>query len=155
MVQGANYICRVSEDREMQIGELAKQAGVNTQTIRFYERRGLIKTPARTQSGYRAYSDSSVQVVRFIKQSKKLGYTLAEIKQLINLHDEDGNTAHAKDLALSKIEAINKQISDLKQMRKNLSELVANCGCGSKAQPDCIGIKELDFTAANPKQKEK
>lgn len=129
----------------MQIGELAKEAGVNTQTIRFYERRGLLKTPARTQAGYRAYSDSSVQIVQFIKQSKELGYTLTEIKELLTLHDEKGDTAKAKTLAIAKIESINKQIEALTQMRDSLKTFVANCSCGTKLQPDCATIQQLDY----------
>ena len=80
----------------MQIGEVAAQAGVKTQTIRFYERRGLLKEPMRIASGYRAYPASVVRVVRFIKQSQELGYTLAEIKQLLALHDQNGNAAQVR-----------------------------------------------------------
>jgi DNA-binding transcriptional MerR regulator len=90
----------------MQIGEVAAQAGVKAQTIRFYERRGLLKTPARTASGYRAYPPSVVQIVRFIKQSQELGYTLAEIKQLLALHDRLGNAAQVRALATAKIDSI-------------------------------------------------
>lgn len=129
----------------MQIGELAKEAGVNTQTIRFYERRGLLKAPARTQKGYRAYSDGSIQIVQFIKQSKELGYTLAEIKELLNLHEEKGDTAKAKTLAIAKIASIDKQIDNLKQMRNSLEKFVANCSCGTKLQPDCATIQQLDY----------
>ncbi len=90
----------------MQIGEVAAQAGVKAQTIRFYEQRGLLKTPARTASGYRAYPPSVVQIVRFIKQSQELGYTLAEIKQLLALHDRLGNAAQVRALATAKIDSI-------------------------------------------------
>lgn len=129
----------------MQIGDLAKEAGVSTQTIRFYERRGLLKTPMRTQAGYRSYSDSFVQIVRFIKQSKELGYTLSEIKVLLNLHDSNGDTSQARTLALTKIENIDGQIKKLTEMRKSLKDFVDSCSCGTSAQPDCETIKQLDY----------
>ncbi len=129
----------------MQIGELAKVAGVNRQTIRFYERRGLLKAPARTQAGYRTYSENSVKIVQFIKQSKELGYTLAEIKELLKLHDENIGTAQAKTLALAKIESIDEQIKSLTQMRNSLKTFVANCSCGTKLQRDCVTIQQLDY----------
>lgn len=70
----------------MRTGELARRAGVNLQTIRFYEREGLLPKPARTTSGYRAYQPSDLERVVFIKRNQELGFTLAEIKQLIDLH---------------------------------------------------------------------
>ena len=133
----------------MQIGEVAAQAGVNPQTIRFYERRGLLEKPARTTSGYRAYSASVVQVVRFIRQSQEFGYTLAEIKQLLVLRDnKNGNAAQVRALATAKIDSINKHIESLEQMRDELENIVANCQCGNRSQPDCPVIKNLDHEAA-------
>jgi len=133
----------------MQIGEVAAQAGVNAQTIRFYERRGLLKKPERMRSGYRAYPASVIQVVRFIKQSQELGYTLEEIKQLLALHDRRGNAAQVRALATAKIESINKRIESLVQMRDQLENIVVNCQCGNAAQPDCPAIEKLDHKAAN------
>jgi len=70
----------------MRTGELAQKAGVNLQTIRFYEREGLLPTPARTVSGYRSYEGSDLQRVLFIRRNQELGFTLAEIKQVMHLH---------------------------------------------------------------------
>ena len=70
----------------MRTGELARQAGVNLQTIRFYEREGLLLEPLRTASGYRSYQPSDLERVLFIKRNQELGFTLAEIKQLMDLH---------------------------------------------------------------------
>jgi DNA-binding transcriptional MerR regulator len=70
----------------MRTGELARNAGVNLQTIRFYEREGLLPKPARTVSGYRNYQESDLERVTFIRRNQQLGFTLAEIKQLIQLH---------------------------------------------------------------------
>jgi DNA-binding transcriptional MerR regulator len=70
----------------MRAGELARNAGVNLQTIRFYEREGLLPKPARTVSGYRSYQESDLERVIFIRRNQQLGFTLAEIKQLMQLH---------------------------------------------------------------------
>jgi DNA-binding transcriptional MerR regulator len=70
----------------MRTGELARNAGVNLQTIRFYEREGLLPTPARTVSGYRSYQQSDLERVIFIRRNQELGFTLTEIKQIIELH---------------------------------------------------------------------
>jgi Hg(II)-responsive transcriptional regulator len=129
----------------MQIGELAKQAGVTTQTIRFYERCGVLKKPERMPSGYRSYSLQTVQTVRFIKQAQELGYTLEEIKQLLFLHEKGGNAEQVRALATAKIESINKRIESLAEMRDQLESFVSNCHCGDKTQPDCPAIAGLDF----------
>lgn len=133
----------------MQIGEVAAESEVSTQTIRFYERSGLLKKPDRTRSGYRAYPASVIHVVRFIKQSQELGYTLAEIKQLLVLQVKDGNAEQVRALATAKIESINKRIGNLVKMRDELENLVANCQCGNDAQPDCPAIKKLEHNTAN------
>lgn len=130
----------------MQIGEVAAGAGVKPQTIRFYERKGLIKPPGRTASGYRAYPASTVRIVRFIKQSQALGYTLTEIKQLLSLHDQSGNAGQFRALATAKIESINERIENLTQIREHLENFVANCKCGNKALPDCPAIQSFDYT---------
>lgn len=70
----------------MRTGELARRAGVNLQTVRFYERQGLLPSPLRTASGYRSYQQSDLERVLFIKRNQEIGFTLAEIKQLIDLH---------------------------------------------------------------------
>lgn len=129
----------------MKIGELAIRTGVSTQTIRFYERESLLKKPMRTASGYRSYSDGVVSVVRFIKQSQEIGYTLAEIKQLLSFHDEGGNTTEIGDLATAKIADIKKRISDLLEMQTQLEAFVANCNCGTEEMPECPPIAKLDF----------
>ncbi len=109
----------------------------------------MLKKPARTSSGYRAYSASVVQVVHFIRQSQELGYTLAEIKQLLVLRDnKNGNAAQVRALAAAKIDSINKHIESLEQMRDELENIVANCQCGDESQPDCPVIEKLDHKAA-------
>lgn len=130
----------------MQIGEVAKAAGIKPQTIRFYERKGLIKIPSRTASGYRSYPADTVQIVGFIKQSQALGYTLTEIKQLLSLHEQSGNANQVRALATAKIESINERIESLRQMREHLENFIAKCQCGEKALPDCPAITSFDYS---------
>ncbi len=85
--------------------------------------------------------------MRFIKQSKDLGYTLAEIKQLISFHDAGGNATEIRALATAKIENIKQRIKDLEEMRDQLENLVSRCQCGTKSQPDCPAIKQLDYAS--------
>ncbi len=132
----------------MQIGEVAARAGVNAQTIRFYERRGLLKKPARTASGYRTYPVSVVRVVHFIKQSQELGFTLAEIKQLLVLREKKGgNAPQVRALATAKIDSINGHIRSLEKMRDELEAVVSDCQCGGETQPNCPALERFDDQA--------
>jgi DNA-binding transcriptional MerR regulator len=135
----------------MQIGEIAREANVNTQTIRFYERLGLLQKPPRTASGYRRYAASTVDIVRFIKQSQEFGYTLSEIKQLLALrdHKQGGNAIQMRALAMTKISNINERIASLEKMRDELEIIVANCHCGDEMMPDCPVLEKLDHKATN------
>ncbi|HYP29980.1 MAG TPA: heavy metal-responsive transcriptional regulator [Blastocatellia bacterium] len=129
----------------MQIGQLAKESGVTVQAIRFYERRGLLREPARLASGYRTYSAEALQRVRFIKRSQELGYTLIEISQLLELKESrPGNTAQARTILEAKIRSIGEKIRDLQRMRDDLVNVALACGCGDK-QPVCRVLDRLDY----------
>ena len=126
----------------MWIGRTAKAAGVNTQTLRYYERRGLIAPPVRRGSGYREYSDDAVQVVRFIKRAQELGFSLDEIEQLIALRGvRRGERHRVRALAERKIEEIDRKIAHLRSMRHALAMLVRSCHRGTAA--DCPIIEAL------------
>jgi DNA-binding transcriptional MerR regulator len=115
----------------MRIGEVARQAGVNVQTIRFYERRGLLKKPQRLPSGYRDYLQDTVGLVRFIKQAQGLGFTLNEIRPLLLLREPQiDNATRIRTIGKAKIESIEDMIHRLQNMRDELSNLLADCGCG-------------------------
>ena len=86
--------------------------------------------------------------MRFIKQSKDLGYTLAEIKQLISFHDAGGNAAEIRALAVAKVEDIAQRIKGLEEMREQLDAFIVACQCGTKQQPGCPPIEQLDFSIA-------
>src|SRR5512147_814701 len=99
------------EAKRMRIGEVATRAGVSVQAVRLYERLGILKRVARLRSGYRDYSTDSVALIRFIKRAQQHGFTLGEIKSLIDLRDaERGKTEQARRLAEARIAAIDAQI---------------------------------------------
>jgi MerR family copper efflux transcriptional regulator len=119
----------------MRIGELAARAGVNIQTLRFYEREGLLRPPARTASGYRSYVDSDLERVRFIRLCQGLGFTLREIQHLLILHKsvtEYRGTVKMKPSAVREIvtmanerlELIDEKLAALGLMRAELTALV-------------------------------
>ena len=110
------------------IGQLAKRAGVNIETIRYYERRGLIPDPPRNESGHRQYSQESVRRTEFIKRAQTLGFSLKEISELLSLRVEPGRTCgDIKARTEAKILDIESRIADLEQMRKALSKLASQC----------------------------
>ncbi len=126
----------------MKIGEAAKAARVNVQTFRFYERRGLIKKPLRLASGYRTYSADDVRLVRFIKEWQEHGYTLTEIKQLLELRENKiSNAAEVRAMTEAKIHSIENRIEQLSRMRNELKELLDRCPCDAESEPICPTIK--------------
>ena len=127
----------------MRIGEVAAGAGVNIQTIRYYERRGLLPEPQRRASGYRAYDPETVRLVRFIKRAQELGFTLREIAELIALRHTPRRGAEVRALASGKAEDIERKMAHLRAMRNALRELVQACDCGGGA-PSCPIIEALD-----------
>lgn len=115
------------------IGSLARAADVNVETIRYYQRVGLIKEPRKPQTGYRHYPEDSVARIRFIKRAQQLGFSLQEIAQLLQLGD--GRCADVRQQAEEKREQIDKQIQDLTQLRKTLDTLIHACQNGTENQP--------------------
>ena len=112
----------------LRTGELAKQAGVNVETLRFYEREGLLAEPPRRASGYREYPADTVQRIRFIQRAKELGFTLREIKGLLELRVDPGTTcAEVKEQAAEKVAAVKQKISDLKKIERALNKLMNTC----------------------------
>jgi len=115
----------------MRIGEVAARAAVNIQTLRYYERRGLLPEPQRGSSGYRAYGPDAVRLVRFIKRAQELGFTLREIEDLIELRESPRRGAEVRAVAAAKVEDIERRIQQLGAMRKALGGLVEACDCES------------------------
>ena len=116
---------------ELTIGRLAKAAGVNVETIRYYQRRGLVDEPSKPLGGYRRYAPSAVSRVRFIKRAQQLGFTLDEVTGLLRL--EDGRSCReTRLLAEHKLAVIEQRIADLTRMRRMLRGLIAACGAGQR-----------------------
>lgn len=112
----------------MRIGQVAAEAGVSIQTVRYYERRGLLPKPPRGRSGYRSYEIASVTVVRFIKRAQEVGFTLCEVQMLINLAAGGPAGCEAvKDLAHHKVMDLKRRMESIHAMRVSLERLVAAC----------------------------
>ncbi len=106
----------------MKIGEVAKAASVNIETLRYYERRGLLKEPARTSSGYRAYSAESVRIVRFIKLAQRLGFSLSELEDLLRLQDKEAaRSMQGRVIIGRKLRQIEIKLASLFAMKEALS----------------------------------
>lgn len=110
----------------MTIGRVAEAAGVNVETVRFYQRQGLIDEPSRPSGGVRRYGVEFVSRLRFIKRAKQLGFSLAEVKRLLVLEDPQ-SCGKARSLAAEKLALVEVRIADLERMRGVLKELVARC----------------------------
>ncbi len=114
--------------KHLTMGQLAQRADVNTETIRYYERRGLIPEPPRRESGYRQYTEDFVIRIKFIKRAQELGFTLKEIEELLFMRlDPDGSCADIKQEATVKITDIDGKIKSLQKMKRALTQLVAQC----------------------------
>lgn len=122
------------------IGRLARQAGINIETIRYYQRRGLIATPRKPLGGIRRYSDDALTRIGFIKRAQELGFSLREIAELLKLGD--GSCKQTRAIAEHRLTDIEKRIRDLESMRATLAKLICTCREGN--QPPCPIIASLE-----------
>lgn len=128
----------------LRIGAVASGAGVNIQTLRYYERRGLLEAPDRTASGYREYPSETVRLIRFIKRAQDLGFTLKEIEELIALRDGRGRKrSEVRALAEAKVRDIERKLAQLRAMQSALHTLVETCACRD-GRPMCPILEALD-----------
>jgi len=133
----------------MTIGRLAERAEVPIDTIRYYERNGLLPAPTRRASGYREYASADVERLRFIRRAKELGFTLAEIAELLSLtsnrHDDMRGVKHKAEQRLEQVEF---KIKELQRVRRGLQKLIAACpGHGELAR--CPIVTALSGSAAH------
>lgn len=118
-------------------GQLAKKCDVGVETLRFYEREGLLPKPARTGSNYRQYPAEAVERVKFIRRAQLLGFQLKDIKELLTLRDDpDAGSGDVREKALAKLADIDQRIKDLEAMQAELTRLVAACS-GTGPATDC------------------
>lgn len=112
----------------MKIGELAKRSGIGIETIRYYERERLLQEPLRRPSGYRQYEVATLERLEYIRRAKELGFTLAEIRELLELSfAARSGCDHIRPRAESKLADIDEKIRCLKRMRRALGKIVKNC----------------------------
>lgn len=135
----------------MRIGELSAKAGVNIQTIRFYERQKLLREPSRTSSGYRAYAEADLERVRFIKRCQHLGFTLKEVKELIQTHDPKQSFRSSADrrkknleITRDRLQLIEEKMQLLKRIRQSLVAVLEQSegSEASKRMAECTALQE-------------
>jgi len=126
----------------MTISDIARQVGLTAKSIRYYEEIGLIPPPARTDAGYRVFSDTDLHRLRFIQRARGLGFSVEECRQLLSLYD-DGSRASAdvKRLALTRVDDIDRKIAALQDMRRILSDLAEKCHGDDR--PDCPILADI------------
>ena len=134
---------------EVTIGKLAKNAGVNIETIRFYERKGIMPKPERKPGGFRLYSETDLKRLRFILIAKRHGFTLNEIKELLDLRVDPQSTCEdVRDKAQEKIRVIEEKLRELKRMKKALQTLASSCHGGNPAG-DCPILEAFEQELPN------
>jgi MerR family copper efflux transcriptional regulator len=126
---------------DLSIGKLSRLAGVGIDTVRYYERNGLLAPSARLASGYRRYGDLELARLRFIRRAQKLGFTLKEISSLLNLSARR-NVAQVKRAAQAKLDDVNARIADLQKVRDGLALLVEACPGHGRAS-ECPILRAL------------
>ena len=128
----------------LRISEVAEQGGVNLQTIRYYEREGLLPEPPRLASGYRAFPKQAIRRVRFIKRAQELGFSLAEIRELLTLRvDKQRDRAVVRALTGAKLAQIDEKICTLEMMKRALQHLTDRCS-GHGPASECPILEALD-----------
>lgn len=130
--------------KSLKIGQVAERSGVGIETVRFYEREGLIPKPDRSSSGYRLFDDETIARLQFIRRAKELGFTLIEIKELLSLRlDTTTSCADIKSRAEAKIADIDEKIRTLKRMKTTLKKLTSKCN-GQGSVNECSILDALD-----------
>jgi MerR family mercuric resistance operon transcriptional regulator len=126
----------------LQRAELARRTGCNLETVRYYEKVGLLPEPPRTTAGYRSYDTAHELRLRFVLRARELGFSLDEIRELLRLVDErDQPCAEASAVAAAHLDDVRAKIADLKRMERVLKDVVAQCAGG--ARPECPLIETL------------
>lgn len=139
-----------TKQKHFTIGELAQQAGVGVETIRFYERKGLIEQPRKPMGGFRAYPDNAVTRLNFIHEAQQLGFTLKEIHDLLTLRDIPGTDAAAvRGRATAKLAQLEDKILQLQRMRVTLQDLLSSCP-GAGALDECPIVDALSTPLVVP-----
>ncbi len=127
------------------IGKVAEQGQVTAQTIRYYERQGLLEAPPRTEGGFRLYTAKTVQRIRFIRRAKELGFTLREIGELLALRtDPNPRCAEVCAKAEEKIAEVDEKIEELTRIRENLAGLLSDCAKRRSMVAECAVLEGIE-----------
>ena len=126
---------------QLTIGPLSKRAQVNVETIRYYEREGLLPSPPRSQGGYRLYGDESLRRLVFIRRARELGFSLDEVRGLLQMVDGGYTCGEVRALTLEHLSDIRKKLADLRRLERTLKDIAAQCEGGTV--PDCPVIDAL------------
>lgn len=131
-----------AKPRRLSIGKLSTRAAVNIETVRYYERVGLLPSPPRTEGGHRLYAEAHVKRLTFVRRARELGFTLEEIRALLGLADERPTScARARSLATKHLGDVRDKIADLRRMERVLTQTVALCEDGDR--PECPLLEAL------------
>ncbi len=115
-------------EQEMQIGRIAKETGLTVDAIRFYERRGLLPRPPRTEGGFRLYTQSDVETLHFVQGMQSLGFSLTEIRELLSLRRDEAHACeHVRDLLESKLAAVHAKLVEVRKLQRDLRRARARC----------------------------
>ena len=135
-------------DRILMIGQLARQTGTKVETIRFYEKNGLLRAPSRTDGNYRAYEPGHLSRLSFIRRARELGFSLDQIREFLKLADDRSQSCAAVDaIAREHRKEVERKIEDLTALKSELDRMIDQCGCGLVA--DCRIIESLSPPARN------
>jgi MerR family Zn(II)-responsive transcriptional regulator of zntA len=137
----------------LSVGELARTAGVHTETIRFYEREGLMPEPDRTSGGHRKFAADDLARLHFIQRAKACGFTLREVKELLYLRESDLATCtDVREKAEQKLAETERKLKSLAELRKHLKKLINDCPGGDVGVDCCNIIKDLEGRPARKKR---
>lgn len=139
----------MSRPETMTIGKLAQSAGIGVETVRFYERKGLIDQPSRGETGYRRYTPGTLTRLRFIRQAKELGFTLPEIQELLSLRASPAAAcSEIQERIQTKMDDVDAKIRSLQRMRRALLEMAGTCRSGSLPTSKCPILDALERDGA-------
>lgn len=125
----------------MKIGQVSAASGCQIETIRYYERIGLLKAPSRTEGGYRDYTDDDLDRVRFVTRGRALGFSLGEIESLLRLAEDDGMSCQEVDrIARSHLVDVQRRLADLHRIEAELERTITGCGGTERGQCSILGV---------------
>ena len=146
---------RAERHRTLRIGELSKLSGVGVEALRFYEKSGLLDRPARTEGGYRLYTDEALDRLAFIRRAQVLGFSLAEIKQIISERREGGSPcAHVREIVRGRLKELDERMAEMRRYRRELAGALAEWDAAGDTEGHICGLiegTEIEHPATQPR----